>query len=517
MALFVVKANCQITFNKIDSLEFEASLAFSLVENDSFYFVSGIGLDDVDSFYVISSYLQKINKNGETIDLQMFVDSTNERTYEQGRNNLRNSKDGNFFQSGYQRENGEIDPYMIKFDDQGEIIFQTLLKSKFEEGNGFELDADYIELPNGEIITVTRCQRNDQGNNAAAEICIYKLSSEGEILWQKVIEDPDRRDVTTQLLLHPNGNIVILGGKNRLHVDLFPLTWSSITEIDIEGELINQWESEPLDSLGAISSGIIVKDEYILSTDIWIELYPDVQTIVDPTILKLDKNFNEVWRFSHYNVKDSLFAPGLGYSKLIELSDSKFIAVGISHIGDIENVNGDFSDEFGKIIKFNGDGEILWERNYQYFGDEAYFDNHVFNDVIETNDGGFLACGEIKFPIGNTKRQYSWLVKMDEYGCIVPGCQDIIDNTITVSKTADLKLFPNPVSDVLNVAVNHQGSFKDARIIISNSLGQRIKSYRVELPNLTMMMDVSGLQAGTYFLTYVVEGVVLKTEGFIKR
>jgi len=514
--LFIVKPNCQITFNKIDSLEFEASLATSLVEKDSFYFISGIGVDVIDSSNMIASYLQKINKNGETIDLHMFVDSTNERPYEQVRNNLRFSKDGNFLQTGYHRGNGEIDPYVIKYNDHGEIIFQTLLKSKFEEGNGFELDTDYVELPNEEIITVTRCQRDDQGNDAAAEICIYKLSSKGDIIWQKVIEDPDRRDYTSQLLLHPNGNIIILGEKNRYHVDLFSLTWASITEIDIEGELINQWESEPLDSLASISSGVIVDDEYILSTSIRTELYPDIQTIGDPTILKLDSDFNEVWRFSVYNVKDSLFAPGLGYTKLIALQDSKFVAVGISHVGDLENVNGDFSDEFGKIIKFNGDGELLWERNYQYFGDEAYFDNHIFKDIIETSDGGFLACGEIKLPIGNTKRQYSWLVKMDEHGCVVPGCHDLIDNTISVSDALGLKLFPNPVSDVLNVSVNHQGSYRDAQIIISNSMGQQLKTYPIKLPNLTMMIDVSGFENGMYFLTYVVEGEVLGTKGFIK-
>jgi len=517
--LFVVKANSQITFNKTHSLDLVNSLAISVIETDSSYFISGVGVDMLDSFNVVASYLHEVDYRGETLNKSYFVDSTGSKKFEHFRPNLKRSLDGTFLLSGYQWESGELDPYIIKFDKDANIIFQTLQKSKFEKGNGFELDTDYLELPNGDIITVTRCQRDDQGNDAAAEICIYKLSAVGKLLWQKVIEDPSRRDFTGQLKLMPNGNIMIFGGKSKAHLEFHGPSWATLTEIDTSGNLVSTWISSQSEAFDYVRTGLVVDDGYILGSGILVEYDPDRVTIRDPMILKLNKNYEKEWKLIQYNRTDTLFSPALKYNKLIEVvKNQTFVACGSGHKGVPDSPVGDFSDKYGRLIKFDANGNLIWERNYQYFGDEVYIDDHFFEDVIHTTDGGFLACGEAfnanaSSPIN---AQLSWLVKMDEHGCIVPGCHDLIDNTISVSNAVGLKLFPNPVSDVLNVSINHQGSYGEAQIIINNSMGQQLKTYPIKLPNLTMMIDVGRFMSGTYYLTYVVDGVVLRTKGFVK-
>jgi len=503
----------QITFNKIDTFTFVNSTATSVVETDSCYYVSGVYSDIIDSVVVSGSYINKVAFDGTSEKVGLLVDSTGARTFDQYRSNLKISKDNNFFQTGYKIENSSLDPYLIKFDADANILFQTLLPRYFPNAN-FDLDTDFIELENGDIITLTRCDRDDQEPFPADEICIFKLNSEGEILWQKIIEDPERREKPRQLKRMENGNIMIFGGKNMSHVDFYPQTWATLTEIDTSGNLISKWESEQEDSLSTALSGLIVDDGFLLASSIAVEIFQDRGIINDPMIIKLDMDYKEMWRMPMFNVKDSLFSPGLWYSKLIEIEkNTTFVACGNNHKGVPDSPVGDLSDRFGRLIKFNWKGQLLWERNYQFFGDEIRSDDHEFNDIVLTADGGFLLCGEAFNPQLEVAvhAQNSWLVKLDEWGCLVPGCQDIVSSTDKLDPQFGLKLYPNPTSDVLNVYIDHeQGS--SLSLVISNMQGQQMKNIEVGLSKLTMMIDITSFPVGVYFVSLVDNGQILKTD-----
>jgi len=103
-----------------------------------------------------------------------------------------------------------------------------------------------------------------------------------------------------------------------------------------------------------------------------------------------------------------------------------------------------------------------------------------------------------------------YFISIEIINDVLHATSDLYDDLI------DIKLSPNPVSDVLNISVHHEESFKDERIIISNNLGQQLGYYPIEQSNLMMMIDVGSFASGTYFLTYLVKGQVLKTERFIK-
>ncbi|MDX1700691.1 MAG: hypothetical protein R3250_08745, partial [Melioribacteraceae bacterium] len=86
-------------------------------------------------------------------------------------------------------------------------------------------------------------------------------------------------------------------------------------------------------------------------------------------IIKLDSNGDEIWRNVFPN---AIFGFG---QDVIETQDGNFIAVGSEH-NDIY-----WNHYYSRVIKFNNDGIILWEKKIE--GPGAL----EFNSIIETNDG----------------------------------------------------------------------------------------------------------------------------------
>lgn len=104
----------------------------------------------------------------------------------------------------------------------------------------------------------------------------------------------------------------------------------------------------------------------------------------------------------------------------------------------------------GTLLRTTNDGDSLWMRMYQY--SDEFIDNGRgwFWDVVSTSDGGFLACGSAQGVALADTLLYSqdiWVVKVDEHGCLEPGCHLItgMETQITNLREA-LKVWPNPVA-----------------------------------------------------------------------
>ena len=242
----------------------------------------------------------------------------------------------------------------------------------------------------------------------------------------------------------PNGNILLFGGKNYAHQGQSWRTFASLTEIDTSGNLISQWISEESDSLNWSYSGVLADDGgYVFTTGTHIYIN-QASRLNDPIIKKLDNNYNELWEQPLFG-RDSLPSSLHGHTKVINLrNENTYVLSSRTHKPMPEAEDGNFSDRFGTVIKVDDEGNFIWRRNYQYFTpEETIYEMHYFQDIHETSDGGFIACGEATALDSSTEERpsRSWLVKMDEYGCIVEGCQELEPNT-----TEELELNAQTVS-----------------------------------------------------------------------
>ena len=106
------------------------------------------------------------------------------------------------------------------------------------------------------------------------------------------------------------------------------------------------------------------------------------------------------------------------------------------------------------------------------------------------------------------------MLKVDEYGCLVPDCQNIIidDTSEEESIGFELKMFPNPTKDLLNVFVRIQQGNKKINFPIFDSMGKEQKSFTSFHQEETLMINVQAFPKGIYFLEgryYIGRGVVL--------
>jgi hypothetical protein len=136
--------------------------------------------------------------------------------------------------------------------------------------------------------------------------------------------------------------------------------------------------------------------------------------------------------------------------------------------------------------------------------------------VIEAPDSAGIACNF---------RQH--IIQLPTYNSAVPnypnfrlgalqgsGCDTIVANNEVADIKAVMRLFPNPVHDVLNIDLtmneyNHQGR---VAVVIYDVLGRLAYRHIVSDYSSIVQVDVSEFGAGVYLVGLEIEGVVVKTE-----
>jgi hypothetical protein len=159
----------------------------------------------------------------------------------------------------------------------------------------------------------------------------------------------------------------------------------------------------------------------------------------------------------------------------------------------------------GLVMKVNNSGDSLWMRTYKWNEDG----NAFFRDIIPTSDGGYIACG-VAGPINDLGlTQDGWVVKMDEFGCVVPGCHLSI---LESSELADFMVYPNPASDVVNVYIQASSISLKGELVLSDLSGKVVMRTPTIGGDINLGIDVSEYESGMYLLQFISEDAVLKTE-----
>ncbi len=243
-------------------------------------------------------------------------------------------------------------------------------------------------------------------------------------------------------------------------------------------------------------------------------------------IVKLNSDFTVDWQLS---LGDSMVFAYLGLHQIMALNDSEFVAVGFMRNNIPTNYN-----QNGYLVKFNIQGEKIWERKYTKIPHEHLASNYPaleLYDVALTPDEGFVMVGQgINYydDNGELPGQKAWLVKTDKYGCLVPNCQyigvetepidttDSTDTTIVIPPTPVTWLFPNPANEFL-FYYHHQDNFQPVTATIYSTNGQLVQKWEITENDVTYEIDVSQFAAGTYILKVATHlGEVIRTERFVK-
>ena len=215
-------------------------------------------------------------------------------------------------------------------------------------------------------------------------------------------------------------------------------------------------------------------------------------------ICKIDQELDTIWCKVYGN-----HGPDCRVNSLKLLDDGNLIACGMDR--------SDFS-MYGYVLKIDPDGNTIWYRKYtQTEGNWCFF-----YDVIQTSDGGYFLTGSLSPDSDLGLNQDIWGLKLDDMGCLVPGCDTLIsvgENKLNTS----FSVYPNPTTQFVNVYISSANAGSKIQFELTDLQGRLVKSFLPRLTEATYMLDVEELPAGVYLLNMTVDGVFVRNEKILKE
>jgi hypothetical protein len=220
---------------------------------------------------------------------------------------------------------------------------------------------------------------------------------------------------------------------------------------------------------------------------------------------KFDENGNILWEKYFRKTMDT---NGLGGIFIIE--DRPW--------GIIEKSNGDII--FGSRINWNrvigvvrtdSMGNVKWSRVISTnYGDSLLYYSYVFNMKNPIGEGVLL--------VGRVHTKGAFLIRTDSLGCTLPNCLDTnlhvsIEEILELQKQK-LIIYPNPVHDNLQIAVNNQGE-KVEQIVIYDINGREI--LKENRTGYLINIDVSNFDKGVYIIKVKGSSGNVLSKKFIKN
>lgn len=179
------------------------------------------------------------------------------------------------------------------------------------------------------------------------------------------------------------------------------------------------------------------------------------------------------------------------------------------------------------LVKFDTLGNEIWNRVYGYY-DTTDNDVYVY-DIKPAPDGGYIMVGQVIVPfteasdsLGRFPPQQGWIMKVDEDGCLIPGCGDV---TITSTRPGEplpapeLLLYPNPVAHTLYFYLPEIPEATSLSGAVYDATGRIVRELpdRPLVPGMTYSLPVDELPAGTYYLRLSLDDGRMVTKPFLKH
>ncbi len=151
-------------------------------------------------------------------------------------------------------------------------------------------------------------------------------------------------------------------------------------------------------------------------------------------------------------------------------------------------------------------GDTLFHRKYWYYGGYGA-ENAASYGMDITSDGGTIFTGVARqgqdgeFPY----RRYVWVLKLDEYGCLTPGCHTVGVQELELALQSALEIAPNPASERVQMRLALPEGYRlegpvEARLLDAKGKEVLREQVATTTTELRGQLDVRGLPSGLYYL-----------------
>lgn len=456
-----------------------------------------------------------------------------------------NSRNGDV--SGLHGTSSDSDYWVVKLNAAGDIQWQKCLG-----GTNKESASDVIQVYDGGYVITGLTTSNDGDvtlNHSTGylyeDVWVVKINGSGTLLWEKSFgcREPEYSPFLSETI---DGGIFVCTslqnqtdysgsapftygvGSNTGSLDYWVIKLNSLGEMQWN----NHYGGENFDrsfSIKATPDGgcIVVGSSDSHHHDVTNSLTADGVLISDYWILKLSATGAIEWQNSYGGLS------GDGAKSVAVTNDGGYIVAGLTSSNNTINVTNYHGNTDGWVIKLSSSGTLEWQKCI------GGSDLDILYGIIQTLDGGYLACGQTDSIDGDlagiTTGAKAWLIKLDSIGNIswqrhykqlsynnvfydisqsTNGTLIAVGSGVNANTSnedvfavkldaeslsnsdfskSDVILYPNAVDAILNI--QYFGQLNE-KINVYDMLGKKVNSFYIK--NNTV--DMSSLQKGLYFV-----------------
>ncbi|WP_306641457.1 T9SS type A sorting domain-containing protein [Sanyastnella coralliicola] len=167
-----------------------------------------------------------------------------------------------------------------------------------------------------------------------------------------------------------------------------------------------------------------------------------------------------------------------------------------------------WADRFGILAKLDFNGNVIWSHTYS--GILAWTEENTINDMIATSDGGYIFCGEsretdLNNPNYQDPGQQGWVVKVDEFGCVEPGCEYVNVEEIMLGLEQAMSIAPNPSNGIVNLSFNLPNGYtppSNTELRVFDLTGALVFTEQLSTPN-SIQLNLQHLANGHYIMHWM--------------
>ena len=441
------------------------------------------------------SHFTRVGKLGDIVQITDSISYLNKSI---GSGGINITKTGTFVSAVYiQNYNPNSQQYgIIKHDSTGKRIFLNINSSKYS----YVYTKQVLALSNDQIISIGDIQPIQGNPLEKVYILLAKSDSLGNELWKKTYNTGNYIEQAESVALCNDGGFIIGGAELIINgPDKFysPIVIKTDSNGNVEWKKkygSTQYSNWPAYGITQTQDGGFAFCGGVGITD---SSNTDEQL---PWVVKLNSNGNIVW--ADTNSGDNLTSIHVTtyFKDIIELTDGSIVVCGQQLVWYNNKPAPDKYRWRGVIKKLSASGTPIWTR---YYSHPEIVDLsgavHFLYDIDPTPDGGFVAAGWASYTADGT--QSTWVIKVDSFGCLVPGCE--VNSVPKIEPLiAKLKVYPNPTNGVLNIDITPSslrlGSVNQNEFVFElyDILGKRV--FVKNLQPFENNIDVSNLPTGVY-------------------
>ncbi len=512
LLLVPIVSKTQERFNHQFDLEFPFHVITSVLPTDSCYYATGVITDTTDASYRIGNIFLKLNLYGEILfEKTLLSDSI---WYETWRGDLISDGDGNFLDVGYKSDT-VMSAFLVKYNENGDTIFtKTYLNPYFPEDD-FIVPASLKNNKSGGYYLL--CGINSDPNGSNSDNFLLSLDKDGNMLKSNLFGGQSAEIPYSLVVDEDNGVILgsVITNSSQAWQNFFSRT--HIFKTDSLGNVVWEYKSPPgqlfdiaRDMVKAPDGGLVVASgkgiEHVVNAETG-------QLRWNGYMFKLNVDHQLEWGTELRGVRHSA---STGLTKVVAAADgSGFVAAG--RLIEDKSIG---EPLFGSwVVKVSPEGDSLWARYYSVF-DSLVVKPQPY-DLKNTPDGGYVLVGDNSPELPGITVQRAWIMKLDEHGCLIPGCEaeDTVSTTIVqpIDAPVQLAIYPNPTTDYLNFQLRTARPVQEATFRIMDAQGRVLREFQSSHLQDTFIVPVGGWVAGVYFLQYLEKGALIASEKFVKQ